>query len=115
MFLIKDLLEIFGADRQAVLARELTKKFETIYKANLATIKVWLEEDHNRQKGEFVILVHGMQLLKKPEISEKTLQILKILQAEMSLKQAVNLTAKITGENRNDLYKIAVNLKNVLC
>ncbi len=109
-FLISDLLNIFGENRHAVLARELTKKFETIYGANLAELKSWLETNKRHQKGEFVILLHGAEPRKETEKNEKTLHILKILLSELSVKQAVILTAKITGVSKNKLYKIAITL-----
>lgn len=111
MTLIKELVNIFGENRPAVVARELTKKFETIYSANLGEIKTWLESDKNQQKGEFVILLHGMKPIKAEKINEKNLQILKILLAELPVKQAASLTAKITGVSKNKLYKAAMELK----
>jgi 16S rRNA (cytidine1402-2'-O)-methyltransferase len=107
--LITELVNIFGENRSAVIARELTKKFETIYSADLATIKTWLESDKHQQKGEFVILVHGAEKMKE-EINEKNLQILKILLTELPVKQAASLTAKITGISKNKLYKAAMEL-----
>jgi 16S rRNA (cytidine1402-2'-O)-methyltransferase len=114
--LINELTKIFGANRSAVLARELTKKFETIYSANLNAIKKWLNADKNRQKGEFVILLHGAE--KFPRRGDRLaahrpitpIQILKILLSELPVKQAANLTAQITGESKNKLYKIALTL-----
>lgn len=108
--LIAALVKIFGADRSAVVARELTKKFETIYSADLGAIQTWLETDHNQQKGEFVILVHGLKAVKQEPISEEELHTLKILLSELSVKQAASLTAKITGQSKNKLYSIATKL-----
>jgi 16S rRNA (cytidine1402-2'-O)-methyltransferase len=107
-FLINDLLNVFGKNRHAVLARELTKKFETIYGANLSELKSWLEVNKVQQKGEFVILLHGAEPKKTTEINEETLRILKILLSELSVKQAIVLATKITGESKNKLYKVAV-------
>lgn len=102
---ITAMLEVFGADRQAVIARELTKKFETIYSDNLSAIKTWLETDPNQQKGEFVILVHGDNRPSNQEISVETLNLLTILAAELSPNQAASLASKITGASKNILYK----------
>jgi len=112
IFLIKELINIFGENRPAVVARELTKKFETIYSANLAEIKIWLESDKKQQKGEFVILLHGAKPTKEEKINEKDLQILKTLLTELPVKQAASLTAKITGISKNELYKAAMELIN---
>ncbi|MCK4608552.1 MAG: 16S rRNA (cytidine(1402)-2'-O)-methyltransferase, partial [Gammaproteobacteria bacterium] len=68
---LDDFITVFGADRMAVLAKELTKQFETIYHANLEEIKTWLTADPKRQKGEFVLLVHGAAQPAAQAIDEK--------------------------------------------
>lgn len=103
------MLEIFGEQRQAVIARELTKKFETIYNGNLAAIKNWIESDSNQQKGEFVILIHGNDSPNKQEISPEALKILQILASELPPKQAAGLSSKITGISKNKLYETLLN------
>ena len=59
--LIADLIEIFGSERKAVIAREITKTFETFFSNTLAGIQQWLTEDLQQQQGEFVVLVHGAE------------------------------------------------------
>lgn len=104
-----DMLQVFGATRQAVLAKELTKTFETIYNGTLAEIIDWLETDVARQKGEFVILIHGTK--KTPtELDKDSIKILNILCDELPVKQAAALAAKITGISKNTLYKTALEL-----
>ena len=56
---LADMAEILGDDRPAVIARELTKVFETIESGGLAALLAWLQADPNQQKGEFVVLVQG--------------------------------------------------------
>jgi 16S rRNA (cytidine1402-2'-O)-methyltransferase len=107
---IINLLEIFGEQRQAVIARELTKKFETIFHGSLLEIKNWLESDSNQQKGEFVILVHGEESVKEQEINSEELKILQVLASELPPKQAASLASKIIGLSKNKLY--ALLLKN---
>lgn len=105
--LIDDLNKIFGGSRSATLAKEITKTFETIYAATLADLKNWLIEDPARQKGEFVLVVKGQSTTKKNLALDED-AILEILQAELPLKQAVSLAAKITGQNKNAIYKKAL-------
>lgn len=105
--LIEDLNKIFGGSRSATLAKEITKTFETIYAATLADLKNWLVEDSARQKGEFVLVVKGQSTTKKNLALDED-AILEILQAELPLKQAVSLAAKITGQNKNAIYKKAL-------
>lgn len=105
---LSDLLAIFGVDRHVVLARELTKKFETIYDGQLKDVVTWLMENPDQQRGEFVMLVHGYAEIPEEKTYVDALRILTILQEELFLKQAVALTSKITGENKNRLYSLAL-------
>ena len=108
-----DMAEIFGGDRPAVIARELTKVFETIEDGGLAALLASLHADANRQKGEFVVLVQG----RPPPAVENELdgagrQVLTVLMAELPLKQAAALAARITGLSRNALYAEALRMKD---
>jgi len=106
-----DILAVFGADREATLARELTKTFETIRQACLAELHAWLTADSNQQKGEFVILVHGAAKPDATAIDAATERILAVLMAELPLRQAASLTAQISGLGKNVLYEHALWLK----
>jgi len=108
---IADMLQIFGVNRQVVLARELTKKFETIHGATLADLQKWLTANPKQQKGEMVLLVHGAVKTKKAQLSAETLRVLHVLLAELPVNPAVGLAAKITGCNKNQLYKTALQMK----
>jgi len=105
---IDDMITTFGETREAVIARELTKTYETIHRAPLTELQTWLKADTDQQKGEFVLLIKGKEKNKEPEIDEKTLKTLEILAAELPHKQAVALTAKITGKKKNQLYDIGI-------
>jgi len=107
---LDDFIAVFGAERHAVLARELTKTFETILSGSLSELKKILLTDHNQQKGEFVILVQGAETVDYDET--KSQQVLEILLGELPVKQAANLAAKITGDSKNKLYELALRLKN---
>ena len=93
-----------------MLARELTKTFETIHKAELTEIKQWVEADENQQKGEIVVLVEGA-----PEQGNDEQQLLNklllVLVDELPVKQAAKIASKITGLHKNDLYRQALDLK----
>lgn len=105
--LINLLNDIFGSDRRATIARELTKRFETIHAAKLSELKKWLKENPDQQKGEFVVIVEGCSE-KITEISEEHQRLLTLLLNELSLKQAVSLAAKISGIPRKKLYSLAL-------
>lgn len=105
------LAEVLGTHRQLVIARELTKLFETIHICTLDNALAWLQADTNRQKGEFVLLLSGAEVQKEEGFSDQTQYTLKLLLQELPLKQAVRLAMDITGESRNMLYAQALALK----
>ncbi|WP_050479337.1 16S rRNA (cytidine(1402)-2'-O)-methyltransferase [Herbaspirillum rhizosphaerae] len=106
------LLLAFGPQRQIVLARELTKLFETIHRCALADAPAWLAADANRQRGEFVILVEGATAGEDAVADADAERILQILLAELPVKQAAALTAQITGQKKNALYERALQLRD---
>lgn len=107
---VADLHEVLGGERQIVLAREVTKLFETIHACKLSDAAAWLQSDSNQQRGEFVVLVSGAQ--PQEGLSVETLNTLKLLLEELPLKQAVQLAAKISGANRSELYQLALQIKD---
>ena len=109
---IDALAEIFGVDRKVVLARELTKLYEQVYRGDLQGLQHWINDDAMHQKGEFVLMVAGYaEEIDADEINSTTEELLKILVDELPVKQAAVLAAKITGRKKNELYKQAMELK----
>jgi len=109
---VADLSLVLGADRRITFARELTKTFETFYSCNLGEAVAWLEADTNQQRGEFVLLVEAAAQKEAEAIPEDAVRVLKLLLAELPLKQAVKLATDITQLKKNDLYEFALQLKN---
>ncbi len=109
---LNDLVQIFGEKREAVLVKELTKIFETVYRDSLINILDWLNARAERQKGEFVIIVQGAQFDNKA-IDPETERIFWLLREELSLKKAARLASEITGVSKNTLYQFALDSKNV--
>jgi len=109
---VADLTLVLGAERRITFARELTKTFETFYSCELKDAVVWLEADTNQQRGEFVLLVEAPAQKEADAIPEDAVRILKLLLAELPLKQAVKLATDITQLKKNDLYEFALQLKN---
>jgi 16S rRNA (cytidine1402-2'-O)-methyltransferase len=95
-------------ERDVVIARELTKKFEAIARVALADARAWIEADPDRTRGEFVLIVEGRPLERGPAIDPR--KVLETLLAELPLKQAVALAVKLTGGKRNDLYALALEI-----
>lgn len=98
--------DIFGAERLACIARELTKRFEEVHTARLADLQTWLQEYPERCKGEFVVLVNAA--IPDASVSAQTQTTLELLLQELPLKQAVSLAAKITQTPKNTLYQLAL-------
>ncbi|WP_334320864.1 16S rRNA (cytidine(1402)-2'-O)-methyltransferase [Gilliamella apicola] len=107
---LKDMQTIFGADKQIVLAKELTKTWETIVSFPVYELIDWLNQDASRQKGEFVLIVAGYTESNK-DIDPKAINTLKLLQKELPLKKAAAITAEIYGLKKNQLYQIGLNLE----
>lgn len=109
---LRDMRDGFGATRRAVLARELTKQFETIRNAALDELLPWVENDPNQQKGEMVLLVAGEEQPEAGAVTVEAQQILAVLLEELPIKQAAKLAARITGLNKRALYERALQLKH---
>ncbi|UXY16742.1 16S rRNA (cytidine(1402)-2'-O)-methyltransferase [Chitiniphilus purpureus] len=108
---LDDLVALFGGDRPAVLARELTKTFETIRRAPLAELALFVRADTNQQRGEFVLLLDAAPPRPAATAADAHDTVLAPLVAELPLKQAVALAQSITGAPRNALYARALQLK----
>lgn len=107
---LADLAEIFGGQREAVIARELTKAFEQVQGGTLAELNGWLAADPNRLRGEFVVLIAGTPPAEDSEIGAEARRVLETLLRELPVKQAAALAAEITGARRNALYQLALEL-----
>jgi 16S rRNA (cytidine1402-2'-O)-methyltransferase len=106
---LQDMQAVFGDDRPALLARELTKTFETLQGMPLRELVQWVAADPNQQRGECVVLVAGWQAPEGEDaISADALRVLGLLLAEMPLKRAAALAAEITGVRKNLLYQAAL-------
>jgi 16S rRNA (cytidine1402-2'-O)-methyltransferase len=106
--LLEDMVQYYGPQRTATLAKELTKLHETLRKDTLENLLRWLQEDDTRQKGEFVLIVAG-EIASVQEDGELE-RILRVLLRNMSAREAVTMAAEILQEPRNRLYKLAIKL-----
>jgi len=104
---LQDMREVCGAERVAVLARELTKLHETIHRAPLGQMCDWVMADANQQRGECVLMLRGAEM--GDEAVAEQVRVLKVLLEDLPLKQAAALAAKITGGKKNALYELALS------
>jgi 16S rRNA (cytidine1402-2'-O)-methyltransferase len=110
MATLLDSLEILG-NRHAVIARELTKKFETILSGSLEELRQSLVTHPQQQLGEFVLLISGNE--ESRVLPQKKMEVtLRILLKELPLKQAVSLASDLLGVAKNDLYCLALQMKD---
>ena len=107
---LQDMVAVFGAARTAVYARELTKHFETVRHASLGELVEWVSADPNQQRGEIVVLVHGASAVESESQGEAE-RIVRILIKDLPVSQAAALAAEITGLKKNQLYELALKLK----
>ncbi len=105
-----DVAEVLGVERQVVLARELTKTFETVVSMPAGEIGAWLSADENHRRGEFVILIEGAPQLEVDEIAidAAVIRALTLAHEYMPLKKACELLSEVTGLPKNALYRQAL-------
>ena len=96
--------------RPALFAREITKQFETLRSGPLAGLSDWVAADPNQQRGEIVLIVQGAPSIDDQEIDADTEHLLRTLLAELPVKQAASLAARITGQKKNRLYELALRM-----
>lgn len=109
----ESMLEVMGEHREVALARELTKLFEQVFRGTLSELSEWLQADHNHQKGEFVIVLAGIE--KAGSVSSVSLEnesLIGVLVDELPVKQAAAIAAKLSGLKKNEAYKLALEYKN---
>ncbi len=107
---IEDAIICYGDERQAVIAKEISKRHENIQRGRLSGLLAWLHSDKDLSKGEFVVVIQGDKTSQFD--TQEASRILKILLADHSVKQAARLTGEIMQGNRNDIYKLAMDLKD---
>lgn len=108
---LSDMRSAFGADREAVIARELTKRFETIRHGTLGELYGWIETDRGQQRGEFVILVHGAAAEVAVATDAQAEHMLRVLLRHLPVRGAAEVAAELSGRSRRELYQLALTLR----
>ena len=107
---LEDATICFGADRQAALVKEISKSHEYVRRGALKEILSWLRADKSHCKGEFVLVIQGVKQAQQD--NTEIIRILKLLLPSHSIKEASGLTAEITRRKKNEIYKLAMALKD---
>ena len=105
---LQDMQQVLGDERRVLLARELTKTFETLRAAPLSELVKWVAGDSDQQRGECVLVVEGAPAPQADEVGDEALRVLDLQLAELPLKRAAKLASEITGVRKNLLYQIAL-------
>ena len=103
---LRDMRTVFGSDREVVLCRELTKKFETVLRGDLDLLITRLEEDENQTRGECVVLIGGYQ---GADVVNEGHELARALLEFLPASQAARVAARVSGNSRRELYE---GLKN---
>ena len=106
---LEQMHDIFGSARRIMLAKELTKRHETVLEGSPAELRAWLREDDKRQRGEFVLMVEGSDVdPSRADVDSE--HLLRVLLAELPLTRAVAVATEVTGAKRNEIYATALKL-----
>ncbi|KWR74162.1 16S rRNA (cytidine1402-2'-O)-methyltransferase [Glutamicibacter mysorens] len=95
-------IEAFGPDRQAAVARELTKKFEEVRRDSLAALRAWAEDG---VRGEIVVVIHGAPEAEAASIEDLLPKVAALVDEGMRMKQAVAEVAEKSGVKKRELYE----------
>ena len=107
---LASLVSVFGGEREAMLAREISKTFETIRHATLEQLQGFVDADTNQQRGEIVLVVAGKKSV-EGKLDEPTANLLRRLARELPAKRAAAVVADCTGLRKNALYQFLLDEK----
>ena len=103
---LTDMVDVFGADRQASVGREMTKRHESVNVCTLSELAARFADGHEPSKGEFVVMVSGADAGEAATDVDSE-RLLTLLLAELPPSKAVKLAVKLTGQPRAALYALA--------
>lgn len=109
---LADLVTEFGGERLMVMARELTKQFETYLSGTVAEVQHQVLADSNQQRGEIVLIIGGAEAAAEADVNPAAMKTLNLLRKELPLKKAAALAAEIHGARKNTLYQLALEQDN---
>lgn len=107
---LADISEVFGGDREIAVARELSKKFESVYTGSAEMLAERVKSDPDMVRGEMVVLVRGAAAIQgELDVHEK--KLISVLYRELGAAQASRLASEITGRPRKQLYQAMLTLQ----
>jgi 16S rRNA (cytidine1402-2'-O)-methyltransferase len=111
--LLEQLCELFG-DSHIVVAKELTKSFERFLSGTPSEILLIMQQEPVLKKGEFVVLIDNPVTISEKSLSDEDVEILKLLLEDLPLKKAVQISTRISGKKKNDIYQQALQLNELV-
>lgn len=108
---LNDALGAFGSERIAFMAREISKTFETYLYGTIEELLAQVSADSNQQRGEIVLVLAG-NTVSNENLSADAEKIVKTLMRDLPITKAASLAAKITGDDKKQLYQLALTLQN---
>ncbi len=109
---LRDLVRLFGGERPATLARELTKAYETVARRDLAGLAEWVAAAPEQRRGEAVLVIAGAAAKQSAARAASVAEALDALLAELPPARAAAVTARLTGCRRRYAYELALNRRN---
>lgn len=110
--LLEQLSDLFG-DNRIVVAKELTKTFERFLSGTPSEILSVMQQEPALTKGEFVVLIDNPVTISEKNLSDEDIEILKLLLEDLPLKKAVQISTRISGKKKNDIYQQALELNKL--
>ena len=109
---LADVVEVLGGERQIAVARELTKRYETVLAGSADSILSIFLHDDDQSRGEFVLMLAGVEPVSSSDAD--VVAILKVLLTDLPVKQAAGIAAKLSGKRKNEVYDLALAVKTDL-
>jgi 16S rRNA (cytidine1402-2'-O)-methyltransferase len=106
---LEDLVDVLGGEREAALARELTKRFETLRRDSLAGLLSWVAEDDNQSRGEIVLLLAPASETAATLADAALFDLLEDLAELVPARKATKLLARHSGHSSRDLYDVLLS------
>ncbi len=107
---LQDMKNIFGSSRCCTVGRELTKRYESLYRGTLSEVILQMEQDIHSARGEFVIVIAGAETVSEDKV-EKGRAIMDVLLSELSISQSATLAARLSGARKKVLYEYGLSKK----
>ncbi len=102
---VEQLVEVFGPQTEVAMGRELTKKFEHIYRGQARELLAFIAHDKNQQKGEFVLAIQGNKKAGNEQLTAEQASLAIKLKQHLPPKVAAKVVAEQFGINKKHVYE----------